>query len=84
MSRKPNTALAEETFITKGILVDAIVGAGIPSITFAIKAEKAGLAVFTGNQYNEQWAWKRGALGEADIDALHDLYLTIKGVTHAR
>ena len=84
MSRQPNIGLAEETFLTKGVLVDAIVGAGLPSITFATKAERAGLATFTGNQHNESWVWNRAALGEADIDALHDLYLTIKGIANAR
>lgn len=70
---------ADESCLTKAILIDAIVGAGFPSIDVAMKAVKAELARFTGNQHNESWAWRCDMLAQAHIDDLHDLYLTLRG-----
>ena len=77
MSRRPGMQLADKSCLTKAILIDAIVGAGFPSIDFATKASSVGLAHFSGNQYNESWDWHREMLEQADIDDLHDLYLAI-------
>lgn len=79
MSRRPDLPLADETCLTKEVLIDAIVGVGFPSINVAMKAVKAELARFTGNQHNESWEWRRDMLAQAHIDDLHDLYLTLRG-----
>jgi len=89
MSRRPGMQLADESCLTKAILIDAIVGVGFPSIDVAMKASSVGLAHFTGNQHNESWDWHREMLEQADTDDLHDLYLAIcderskKATTHA-
>ena len=67
----------------KELLIDAIVGAGFPSSKFADKAEKAGLAIFTGSQWNERWGWNRQALAEESEEALQALYAKIKETQHA-
>ena len=77
MSRRPGMQFADEACLTKEILIDAIVGAGFPSIDVAMKAVKAELAYFSGNQHNESWDWHREMLEQADTDDLHDLYLAI-------
>jgi hypothetical protein len=89
MSRRPGVQLADESYLTKAILIDALVGIGFQTIEIAVKAVAADLASFTGNQHNESWAWHREMLEQADIDDLHDLYLAIcderskKVTTHA-
>ena len=67
----------------KELLVDAIVGAGFPSNRFADKAEKAGLAIFTGSQWNERWGWDQKALAACTEDELQALYAKIKETQHA-
>ena len=67
----------------KEMLVDAIVGAGFPSSRFADKAEKLGLAIFTGSQWNERWEWNRKALAACTEDELQALYAKIKETQHA-
>ena len=70
---------------THALFVDGIVGIGFPHYQVAIDAERGGLAVFTGNQWNEDWAWKRPALEELPTPTLQELYTSLKlyEVTHA-
>ena len=58
----------------KQILVDAILGKGFRSMQFAIDMTNAGLAKFTGNQWNEKWDWKKEELLKLPIDQLAVLY----------
>lgn len=60
----------------KAVLVDAIIGsgAGLGSIDYCVKMEKIGLAEFCGNQWNEEWGWKRDELLKLDISELENIY----------
>jgi hypothetical protein len=63
----------------KELLIDAIVGAGFPTMEFAIQMEKSGLARFSGNQWNEDWEWRRDALNKLDNNFLLEMiYAKIK------
>lgn len=58
----------------KSVLVNAIYGAGFPSMQHAVMAEREGYARFTGNQHNEEWQWDRDRLrhmADADLKALY-------------
>ena len=59
-------------------LVDAIIGAGFPSIQYASGMTELGLANFTGNQWNENWSWNRNRLNELPRETLEELYADIK------
>lgn len=65
---------------THMLFVDAIVGFGFPSMTFADLATKEGLARFDGNQWNESWAWawERSALDALPDNELQSLYLGLQ------
>ena len=67
------------------LFVDAIVGVGFPHPQVAIDAERGDLAVSTGDQHNEGWAWKREALADLSTSTLQELYTSLKlyEVTHA-
>jgi len=57
------------------LLVDAVIGAGFGSnYAVAEVAERSGLAKFTGNQHNPEWAWDRAALTRLTPATLSDLY----------
>ena len=62
----------------KVILVDAVMGAGFPSMDFADEMTKRGLARFTGNQWNEEWRWNRDSLEKLSDIGLLTLYNRIK------
>jgi hypothetical protein len=64
------------------VLADAIKGAGFPAAEVAEEAVKGGLATFTGNQYNESWAWDTEALLKLETATLEQLYMGLK--THRR
>lgn len=56
------------------MIIDAICGVGFPSITLADQCQRVGLADFTGNQWNPDWAWDRKALWKIKIEDLQALY----------
>lgn len=56
------------------LLLDAIRGAGFPSAEYAAACERTGLAVFTGNQHNESWAWRAELLESWSEEKLQRLY----------
>lgn len=56
------------------LLIDAIRGAGFPSMEYAAGCERRGLAVFAGNQHNKSWAWRDGLLESRTEKELQDLY----------
>lgn len=58
----------------RNMLTDAIIGKGFPTIDFALKMTKHGLARFNGNQHNESWVWDRAALEKLDLEILRSLY----------
>jgi hypothetical protein len=60
--------------MTKELMIDAIVGQGFRSMQKAIEYEKLGYAKFTGNQYNEDWSWKRDELKKLTLDVLCTIY----------
>lgn len=58
----------------KKLVVDAICGRGFHSVLFADQCVQAGMARFTGDQWNADWAWDREALMGCSIDTLRELY----------
>jgi hypothetical protein len=57
------------------ILIASLAGKSVGgSINFAIQMEKEGKAVWTGNQWNEDWAWKREALEQMTTEKLEELF----------
>jgi hypothetical protein len=60
------------------LMVDAIVGHGVPNIAVAEVAVREGLATFTGNQWNENWAWNRQALSNLTEPTLRELLVALR------
>lgn len=58
----------------RALLIDAVRGAGFPSIQFAADMEAAGRALFTGNQHNPEWEWDGVYLSSASEEELQKLY----------
>ena len=59
----------------KTLVIDAILGAGFAgSFTLATQAEKAGLALFTGNLHDEPWRWQRDKLEALELEELQGIY----------
>lgn len=58
----------------KQVLIDALCGKGFISMQFAIDMTNAGLAKFTGNQWNEDWVWDRSELQKLSVEQLESLY----------
>ena len=56
------------------VLIDAIMGKGFPDIHYAIEMEKAGFAKFSGDQWNEDWEWKREKLETLNAAQLQTIY----------
>jgi len=79
----PDQTNEERTFY-KEMLIDAIVGAGFPSVEFAELATKRELAHFSGNQWNADWEWSRKALSDICSVELLALYTTIKEIRAAK
>jgi hypothetical protein len=48
--------------IPHDMLVNAIAGAGFPTMELADEFTKRGMAKFTGNQWNEKWEWDKSAI----------------------
>lgn len=62
----------------KTLVIDAIEGVGFAgSLILATECQKAGLAKFTGNQWNPGWKWDRKALEAVDMDKLQALYQSL-------
>lgn len=61
-------------FDYKTLLVDAICGRGTGSTKHSDAMTKIGLAEFCGNQWNEDWRWKRDKLAELEIGELSKIY----------
>ncbi len=71
----------------KQLLVYAIVGINFPSYTLADKYTDAGLARFTGNQWNETWKWNilnLAELSEARLQGIFDELLEAKEELHKK
>lgn len=67
-------------------LVNALIGAGIPSLELGVAIEKQGLAQSCGNQWNPDYEWRRSELKKLSIETLEDLYAALiaaKGACHA-
>lgn len=61
------------------VLIDAIIGVGMKgSMSYACEMTEKGLAVFTGNQWNENWSWSRTGLETLSFDQLLALYTDLK------
>ena len=66
------------------LLVDAIGGVGLPTIAIAIAAEKEHMAVFIGNQHDENWSWRKDKLAQLSEAKLQALYYNLKVAQHGR
>lgn len=62
----------------KTLVIDAIVGIGFPSVLLADECRKAGLAEFTGNQWNEKYEWRRDQLEKIELEKLQELYTALR------
>jgi hypothetical protein len=61
-------------FDYKTLLIDAICGRGTGSMENSDAMTQMGLAEFCGNQWNEDWRWKRDKLAELEIGELSEIY----------
>ena len=71
----------------KQLLVYAIVGINFPSYALADKYTDAGLARFTGNQWNETWKWNiliLAELSEARLQGIFEELLAAKEDLHKK
>ena len=60
--------------MNKQLLVNAVIGVSFKSYLFAGEMTKKRLAVFSGNQWNENWRWERTALEKLSEDKLMEIY----------
>lgn len=60
--------------VNKKLLVDAIASCSFSSMQEADRYTKLGLAVFTGNQWNDKWEWVKPSLMKLSFEELVDLY----------
>jgi hypothetical protein len=63
----------------RGLLVDAIVGRGFPTMVQADRFTRDGLARFTGNQHNDAWTWDRERLEFLPVEKLETIYQELGG-----
>ncbi len=54
----------------KELTINAIVGKGFLSVRDALNMQDRGLAIFSGNQHNEKWDWKRRGLEQLELKEL--------------
>lgn len=64
-----------------GLLIDAIQGAGFPTMAIAIEAENALYAYF--DTPSENWRWSVPALAKLSEAQLQALYTNLKEAQHA-
>lgn len=62
----------------KTLIIDALVGIGFPSMLLAGECEKVGLAYFTGNQSQPEWAWRLDVLEKIELEKLQELYTGLR------
>lgn len=60
----------------KTLLVYAVMGKGTGDIDNSVKMQEQGLAVSTGNQWNENWEWVKDELEKLSIEQLEAMFLT--------
>lgn len=58
----------------KGLLIDAICGNQVPWGAHSLES----LVVFTGNQWNGDWAWDRKGLEDCTVKELEFIYQDVK------
>ena len=68
----------EGTDDTRVMLLDAIMGVQVGSISHADYFTKKGLMVFSGNQWNEDWKWNRSGLMKLTTGQLQKFYEELK------
>ena len=65
----------------KTLVIDAIVGIDFPSVLLFDEVQlliKAGLAEFTGKQWNEKYEWRRDQLEKIELEKLQELYTALR------
>ena len=60
------------------LFIDAICGTNVPSVSHCSYFERKGLMTFTGNQWNEDWKWKRPGLVSLSTQKLQRFYKELK------
>lgn len=58
----------------KTLIIDAIVGAGFPTVTLAITAEQGGLAVYRAGYLEGTHVWLRDKLEDLSLKNLKMIY----------
>jgi len=66
--------------ISKELLIDAIIGVGFKSYKIAEKMTANGFAEFSGNQWNEEWSYRKDKLLELTFYELELVYKLAKGI----
>lgn len=64
------------------MLIDAIVGVGLPTLAIALEAERTFMASFTGSQHNQHWRWEESKLRVLTEEQLQALYYNLKVAQH--
>jgi len=60
--------------LTKQFVINAIDGGKFP-LTKDLRAyEKRGILYYSGNQWNEDWAWRKDKLNELSLEELIYIY----------
>lgn len=71
----------------KTLVIDAIIGAGFPTLTLALTAEQAGLAVFTGAHFSPDaptHRWVRSKLEDETLPVLQTIYEGLRSEREAQ
>lgn len=62
----------------KAMVVDALVGLGVPAKMPVLQLNQAGYVYWTGDKYGEQWRWDKSKLAEHTAEDLLALYMEAK------
>lgn len=62
----------------KTLVLDAIIGVGLPSVTLALECERVGLARLAGDPFDPHWEWIRDRLEACSLEQLQELYTGLR------
>ena len=62
----------------KTLLIDGIIGGGFPNSILAAECQSVGLAAYVGSINGPSWRWKRNALEQCSVEALGELYGSLR------
>lgn len=68
----------------KTLVIDAIIGAGFPTLTLALTAEQAGMAEFKGDLFDAKHVWRRDKLEGQTLPVLQGIYEGLRAEREAQ